>query len=159
MFTYIRLMPHCIYIKYYVGVPDVLRTEWACASKVILLDVIWGLLLSSYTLCNCSPGETEAFFSGSYPTLIVILVCIQKSPVNYHSTYFSESRPSWVALAWALPPFRTSFNLSRFDMHMLSLSSAILTIRWAQTHVTRTASAYVQYNLRVKSSFLFLLSH
>jgi hypothetical protein len=33
---------------------------------------------------------TEAFFllaQGSYPTLIVILVCIQKSPVDHYSTY------------------------------------------------------------------------
>ena len=27
-----------------------------------------------------------ALTQGSYPTLIVILVCIQKSPVDYHST-------------------------------------------------------------------------
>jgi len=28
-----------------------------------------------------------ALTQGSYPTLIVILVCIQKSPVDYYSTY------------------------------------------------------------------------
>jgi len=28
-----------------------------------------------------------ALTQGSYPTLIVILICIQKSPVDYHSTY------------------------------------------------------------------------
>ena len=28
-----------------------------------------------------------ALTQGSYPTLIVILVCIQRSPVDYHSTY------------------------------------------------------------------------
>lgn len=37
-----------------------------------------------------SGWKLKLFFSfsqGSYPTLIVILVCIQKSPVDYQSTY------------------------------------------------------------------------
>jgi hypothetical protein len=38
---------------------------------------------------DLSPGAESCTFQGAYPTLIIILVCAQKSPVDYYSTHSS----------------------------------------------------------------------
>ncbi|KAI0273921.1 hypothetical protein BGY98DRAFT_997854 [Russula aff. rugulosa BPL654] len=87
---------HRISIKKYMGEGSVsMRVEKVFALLIesgFVYCCLWILYLISAFRVFPEPGfivmdSVLLFASGSYPTLIVILVCIQKSPVDYHSTY------------------------------------------------------------------------
>ncbi|KAF8466078.1 hypothetical protein DFH94DRAFT_698583 [Russula ochroleuca] len=87
---------HRISVKKYMGEGSTsIRVEKIFALLIesgFLYCCLWILYLISAFRVFPEPGFTVMdsvllFVSGSYPTLIVILVCIQKSPVDHYSTF------------------------------------------------------------------------
>jgi hypothetical protein len=56
---------------------------------IVIQSLLLFVVVSQSTRATVQWPDTESspLAQGSYPTLIVILVCIQKSPVDYYSTY------------------------------------------------------------------------
>jgi len=87
---------HRISVKMYMGEGSVpMKVEKVLALLIesgFLYCCLWVLYLISAFRVFPEPGfavmdSVLLFASGAYPTLIVILVCIQKSPVDHYSTY------------------------------------------------------------------------
>ncbi|KAI0287748.1 hypothetical protein BC826DRAFT_1042313 [Russula brevipes] len=92
---------HRVFLQKYLGEGVVsMRVEKVLALLIesgFVYCCIWILYIISMFPVFPEPGFTVmdsilVFVAGSYPTLIVVLVCTQKSPVDHYSTYSNGMR-------------------------------------------------------------------
>ncbi|KAI0300032.1 hypothetical protein B0F90DRAFT_1817829 [Multifurca ochricompacta] len=115
---------HRVFVGKHLGEGNVsVRVEKVLALLIesgFVYCCLWILYLISAFRVFPEPGFTVMdavllFASGSYPTLIIILVCMQKSPVDYYSNYSTGIQ--FAAPPTSFGPHKTGIRRNVYSIH------------------------------------------